>query len=420
MKRLRYILFSVMAMAATVGMAQGKSIAQSVYWFDLDASNAQSFDQSVPIDITSLVPGTHVFSMRVQDNEGLWSSAVTRYFIIPSALDVEQSATAIVAREYWIDGDIAARAAIGESPTTVSLLDLAQGVHFYTMRVQDDLGVWSSAVTQYFLIPLPEDQTTEETSIERCMYWFDDDISNYAVAEIDGTTGMAPIDVSALTAGDHVIHWRVGDSRGAWSQEVFSSFLRYKVPASGIGTFSAAENMMVPEGLTVHHTTVYNDRYSTVHVADIEGQVLPAATGVLLKGEGGEMFTFVPTDEEAPTVADNTLVAVVEATHVPQTDGEYTNFMLQGGRFIPIAEAEESTMMPAHRAYLQLPTDALASDAGTNGITLKWGDGEATGIVSVDGEAPPVTDEFYDLQGRRVTHPRHGVYITRGKKVVVK
>ncbi len=421
MIKLRYILFTVLVMTAMAVAAQEKSIVERAYWFDYNVAGAQPLSQgSDRIDVSALSRGIHTFSMRVKDNAGLWSSAVTQSFIISLIEDDIVAGKSITEQMYWFDYDAANAQPLSQGVNTIDVSALSPGLHFFTMRVKDSGGLWSSAVTQFFVILSSDVITPEESVVERCLYWFDDNYSDITVVDVGSATAMVPIDVSGLAAGEHTLYWRVGDSRGVWSQEVYSSLLRYKVPASGLGTFSATENMLLPEGLTAHHTTVYNDRYSTVHVTDIEGQVVPAATGVLLKGEGGEMFTLVPTDDEAPTVENNTLVAVVEATHVPQTDGLFTNFMLKSGVFIRIAEAPATSMMPAHRAYLQLPTEAIGQASGTNDVSLEWGDDEATGIVTIDAAKQPAADVYYDLQGRRVNTPQHGVYITNGKKVIIK
>ena len=47
-------------------------------------------------------------------------------------------------------------------------------------------------------------------------------------------------------------------------------------------------------------------------------------------------------------------------------------------------------------------------------------DGESTGIIGIDGEIIETTGNIYDLQGRKVNKPSHGVYIVNGKKIVIK
>ena len=50
-------------------------------------------------------------------------------------------------------------------------------------------------------------------------------------------------------------------------------------------------------------------------------------------------------------------------------------------------------------------------------------DGESTGIIAIEnGELNAIdfNGAVYDLQGRKVSTPKHGVYVVNGKKVVIK
>jgi len=42
--------------------------------------------------------------------------------------------------------------------------------------------------------------------------------------------------------------------------------------------------------------------------------------------------------------------------------------------------------------------------------------GTTTAITAID--VPDADAPFYDLQGRRVSHPRKGIYIQNGKKII--
>ncbi len=188
------------------------------------------------------------------------------------------------------------------------------------------------------------------------------------------------------------------------------------IPSSGIGTFSAAENVTIPEGLTAHYCNNYNPTASTMTVEAVSGGVIPAHTGVLVRGAAGETYTLNATTETAEAVTDNALVAVTVSTHVSQTQGDYTNFMLKSGKFIMIAEQEATAKMPANKAYLQVLSQQLPSVNGS-GITLVWDTDGIHDLIS-DKTSPTVT---YDLTGRRVSSPsKGGIYIVNGKKMVVK
>ena len=193
------------------------------------------------------------------------------------------------------------------------------------------------------------------------------------------------------------------------------------IPASGIGTFSADWPVTIPEGLTAHTCTNYDATAGVISAPKLSGGVIPAETGVLLRGTAGQQYTLNVTADEAETITDNALVAVTVPTHIdPSTYDytnycDYTNFMLKSGKFIRIIDNDSK--MPANKAYLQIETTAIGSDS--RGIVLDWGDAptaiETVGMQQQDAET------VYDLQGRKITgHPSHGIYIINGKKNVIR
>ena len=197
----------------------------------------------------------------------------------------------------------------------------------------------------------------------------------------------------------------------------------YTVPASGLGTFSAKAKFTLPEGLEAYYCKNYSE--GTVSAVAIEGPVA-ANTGVLLKGTPGETYTLTGTNEAPADITDNALVAVTEATHVGQTSGGYTNFMMSGGKFVKIADSSDPNVkMPANRAYLQLNLGAGSNEYES--LALVWDD-DPTGIAPLlspqggTSHSPMGETEgaWYDLSGRKVKNPTKGIYIQKGKKVLVK
>ena len=201
----------------------------------------------------------------------------------------------------------------------------------------------------------------------------------------------------------------------------------YTVPSSGIGTFSAKAKFALPDGLTAHYCKTYNSANGTIGVVDIDG-VVPANTGVLLKGTPNQTYTLTRTNSDAATVEGNALVAVTEATHVDPIDGNYTNFMMSGGKFIKIEASDDPNVkMPANRAYLKILTSELPSDPSlARDITLSWDD-DATSISEMEKWRNGENEKFYDLQGRLIVNGKlsngklpKGLYINNGRKVVIK
>jgi hypothetical protein len=79
--------------------------------------------------------------------------------------------------------------------------------------------------------------------------------------------------------------------------------------------------------------------------------------------------------------------------------------------------ASTTKYMVANKAFLDL-SKAPAAAKGT--IYLDFDD-ETTGINDINAEEQQrKEDVVYDLMGRRVTNPQHGIYIKNGKKVIYK
>lgn len=233
------------------------------------------------------------------------------------------------------------------------------------------------------------------------------------------------VNASTLTDGTIVTALQAGRSESVWKQDAFTGMpmltlfadqYRYKVPASGVGTFSAPCNIAMPDGLTAYTCQTFNQELSVISAKAING-VVPAQTGMLLRGEPGETYYITASDETPAVVEGNALVAVVEPTHVAPTAGGYTNFMLSNGKFIKIAAADETSKMPANKAYLQIPTADLPNLQSS--IQLNWDD-EATDFTPVF--SPEDEGSWYDLNGRKLSHKptAKGIYIHNGRRVVIK
>lgn len=197
--------------------------------------------------------------------------------------------------------------------------------------------------------------------------------------------------------------------------------LTYTVPASGVGTFSSDVNIHLPEGLNAHYCKTYYAERSAISVVNISSGVVPANTGVLLSGTPGETFNLYPTPETAGELEGNALVAVTKPVHISPTKGDYTNFMMKGGKFIKIADESYTVKMPAHRAYLPLLTSAI-SGSNAKEIMLYWDDEETTGVErmrNVENERMR-NGNIYNLNGQKLSAPQKGINIINGRKVIVK
>ena len=407
----------------------GNEIDEHQYWIDgkIEARVTQGQQPEI-INIETLKPGLHSFTVRVKDKAGLWSSQVAKYFIVPTS-ETAVGEKSIVLHQYWIDGKLDAIVASETQPSQIPISTLKPGLHSLTVRVKDSEGLWSSQVAKYFIVK--DDDVMDETTITRYMYWFDEETADFKTGPLTSATGTMDIDISDVEAGIHTLWWRCGDSKGAWSEARSVTFeskslYNYKVPESGIGTFSADVNLTLPDGLNAHFCTYLKevDEGLAIKILNIDGKVINQNTGVLLSGTPGETYQLRYTSETGSATTGNKLVPVVESTHIEAVVGEYTNYMMKGGRFIKIKDEEETVMMPAHRAYLPLLTTEVSPTPGgaKSVVLLLWDDDVVTGIESTEKvDYEPARDgHVYSISGQRLSAPRKGINIINGRKVIVK
>jgi hypothetical protein len=210
------------------------------------------------------------------------------------------------------------------------------------------------------------------------------------------------------------------------------------VTAAGYATFFAPVSVTLPAGLSAYTGTVNGD---VLELTGVEGTI-PANTAVILKGSEGT-YSLPIVDNSytttVPTSEDITLTGALKSVVASTLTGDL--FTLQkrdeGVGFYPFGtadadtadeaveadESEETTTtttttdnseIQGFKAYL-----TLSESTNVRGFRL---DGEAvTGIGALTTTAAtPADGALYDLSGRRVDTATHGIYISNGKKVIIR
>ena len=172
----------------------------------------------------------------------------------------------------------------------------------------------------------------------------------------------------------------------------------------------------IPAGVEVYAVSAIENGY--VALEAVEGDVLPANTGVILKNKGE--YNFVAAGVAAGATASVTSLLSGSAT---DTYVEGTAYVLANGtQGVGLYKAElnkaangaEGTTHfknNANKAYLVLPAQAGAPAM----FSLGRGEGTTGVETAVSGEQTVV---IYDLSGRRVEKMEKGIYIVNGKKVI--
>ncbi len=180
-----------------------------------------------------------------------------------------------------------------------------------------------------------------------------------------------------------------------------------KLAADGYSTYCSENRLDISRttGLTAY--IVSEITASTVVLKAVS--VIPAETGFIIKGTGSALYDLFKTGTSTDDVSDNQLHGTLTATAAPENTYALSTKKGVTG-FYPVTTG---LTIPAHKAYLVVSGSAQAR-------ALTFGDGETTGIMSIENQNDSFEGDFYNLSGQRVYAPTKGLYIVNGKKVVVK
>ncbi len=171
-------------------------------------------------------------------------------------------------------------------------------------------------------------------------------------------------------------------------------------------------SVTTPTGLTAYTGTQKDE--NTIELTAIEDDVIPAGTGVVLKGTT-DRYTLTLANDEAAPVEDNVFTGTCLPVSVTEAELEnyYVLSTLEGviGLYWPMTGTTE---LAANKAFIEKP-----EAAGAAGYRFVFGDNTTVGIDGVTLGQPDNTP-YYDLSGRRIAQPAKGIYIHNGKKVFIK
>lgn len=165
-------------------------------------------------------------------------------------------------------------------------------------------------------------------------------------------------------------------------------------------------------GVKAYYATGATDGMITL-VEYPEG-IIPANQGALLYNEAGATTANLTVEATDKTVEGNKLMpatakrsgfAANETYVLAKNSANEATFLKNG-----------LTVVPANKAYVA--TENIP--AGSSSNVLNFNFGQVTGINGVVA-ADKAGVQYFDLQGRRVLYPAHGIFVTNtGKKVFVK
>ena len=154
-----------------------------------------------------------------------------------------------------------------------------------------------------------------------------------------------------------------------------------------------------------------------VTLTEVANGVIPANTGVFLVNESGATnvnLDITSTGATVPTDVTNSLQGATAKRVGFGTEGA-TYLLGLNNDNEPALLKSKLNWVPANKAY-------LLATALTNGVSLLSFDfGQNTGINDAVAGAESENETYYDLNGRVVLYPQHGIFVTKsGRKVYIK
>jgi hypothetical protein len=258
-----------------------------------------------------------------------------------------------------------------------------------------------------------KDDTSNKTDRKLKLYTSDDTSGDPVITSTNGSTNEITLDLSSLGSDYSTGYIRSSAALRIWEITVcyIPTDISVTIPASKYTTFSDH----LARDFSGTAVKAYKAKVEDGKVVLTQVDEVPANTGVILYCETADDYDIPLASSTPAAVENNEMIGVNTRTLVEWTtggDAKY-NYILQGGVF---KKAATGGHLKAHRAYLH--TDYELTGAREFLEFSFDSEEETTGVNEVI--TTNNTNEYFDLQGRKVAQPTKGLYIVNGKKVVIK
>lgn len=182
------------------------------------------------------------------------------------------------------------------------------------------------------------------------------------------------------------------------------------ISSAGVATLNLPFAVTIPEGVKAYTGTKNNNE---ITLSEITGTI-PANTPVIIEGEGKVhqfAIAYDNTETNDATGLKGTLTPVTIA------DDATAYVLKNGGQGIGLYKIDSTSdrTIGANKAY-------ATSDAADNNAPqmLSFNFGNVTGINTIQNQKSE-SNTYYDLNGRRVLYPVHGIFVkANGQKVYIR
>jgi PKD repeat protein len=246
MKRLLFIILPLLIVFVD---AHAQQINRYEYWFNqqkdekevIDIIPVQQTAVQVNLSTATLSDGLNSISIRFRDDENMWSSALTRFFVKMPVINGENgSGRNITALEYRFNQEEMTYQNVSADKNfsleqSLNAADLPDGLNSFSIRFRDNSGTWSSLLTRFFVkMPQTNGGSNDPRQIVAYEYRLNqgDMIHQDVTANADISIDEV-INASELPDGLNSFSIRFKDNSGLWSSLVTRFFV--KMPVAQIG-----------------------------------------------------------------------------------------------------------------------------------------------------------------------------------------
>lgn len=193
------------------------------------------------------------------------------------------------------------------------------------------------------------------------------------------------------------------------------------ISAAGYASLCLPFSVTLPEsGLTAYKVTAINrDNNNEMNLESV-GRTIPAGEPVILQGAAGN-YTLTINADNGTKATNNILTgATVKRTGISEEYYALAKKTIDETETVAFFRVS-TTNMPANKAYLlkkNIPAQAV--NAAMFMFNFDGNGGEVTDINTAT-KTETESNVYYDLNGRRVLYPSHGIYVKgNGQKVFIK
>lgn len=193
------------------------------------------------------------------------------------------------------------------------------------------------------------------------------------------------------------------------------------ISAAGYASLCLPFSVTLPEsGLTAYKVTDINrDNNNEMNLESV-GNTIPAGEPVILQGAAGN-YTLTINADNGTKATNNILTgATVKRTGISEEYYALAKKTIDEAETVAFFRVS-TTNMPANKAYLlKKKIPAQAANAAMFMFNFDGNGGEVTDINTAT-KTETESNVYYDLNGRRVLYPSHGIYVKgNGQKVFIK